>query len=110
MDLPGFLGRNSREIREPEMAAFVRTLRSEKGFDKVGVIGYCYGGWAVFRLAGMEDGRGRRLVDCATAGHPSLVTKEDIDGVRPDVAVQVLAPEHDTAYTTELKIHTFVAL
>lgn len=108
LNLPNFIGKNSREIREPEMVAFIKKLRAD-GFEKVGAIGYCFGGWAVFRLAGMESD-GKRLVDCVTAGHPSLLTKEDVDGVRSDVAVQVLAPERDEQYTEELKTHTFVTL
>ncbi|OIW26284.1 dienelactone hydrolase family protein [Coniochaeta ligniaria NRRL 30616] len=108
LDLPNFMGRNTKEVREPEMVAFIKTLRA-RGFEKVGAIGYCYGGWAVFRLAGAEAG-GKRLVDCVTAGHPSLLTKEEIEGVRSDVAVQMLAPEHDIQYTAELKTHTFVTL
>jgi dienelactone hydrolase len=105
LDLPSFIGRNSREVREPEIFGCVKALR-EQGFEKVGAIGFCYGGWAVFRLAGAEE----KLVDWVTAGHPSLLTKEDIDGVRGDVPVQILAPEIDAAYNEELKTHTFVML
>lgn len=108
LDLPSFMARNSKLAREPEMVAFIKTLRAN-GFEKVGAIGYCFGGWAVFRLAGAEY-QGKRLVDCVTAGHPSLLTKEEIDGARPDVPVQILAPEIDAAYTAELKTHTFVTL
>jgi dienelactone hydrolase len=108
MDLPAFLSRNSPQVREPEMVALIQTLRA-RGFEKVGAIGYCYGGWAMFRLAGIEVD-GKKLVDCVSVGHPSLVEKAHIDGVRHDVPVQVLAPEHDVAYTEELKMHTFVTL
>ena len=44
-------------------------------------------------------------MDCITAGHPSLLTKEDIDEVA--VPVQILAPEIDPVYTAELKSHSF---
>lgn len=105
LDLPNYLTRNSREVREPEIFACAKALR-EQGFEKVGAIGFCYGGWAVFRLAGAKE----KLVDCVTAGHPSMLTKEDVEGVRADVAVQVLAPEIDMMYTDEMKTHTFVTL
>jgi dienelactone hydrolase len=47
------------------------------------------------------------LVDCITAGHPSLLTKKDIDEVAVPVPVQILAPEIDPVYTAELKTHSF---
>ncbi|KAF2170326.1 hypothetical protein M409DRAFT_64109 [Zasmidium cellare ATCC 36951] len=88
---------NSREIREPEIFACARKLRSE--YKKVGAVGFCWGGWAVFRLGA----KGNNLVDCVIAGHPSILKKEDIDNV--DVPVQLLAPEHDPPFSPELKDH-----
>ena len=49
-DLGAFLGRNSKEIRGPEIFACAKALKQELTFQKVGIIGFCYGGWAVFRL------------------------------------------------------------
>ena len=49
-DLPAFIGRNSKEIRWPEISAAAKALKQEHGFKKVGAIGFCYGGWAVFQL------------------------------------------------------------
>jgi len=42
MDFAGFLKRNRREAREPELIACARHLRSK--YEKVGGVGYCYGG------------------------------------------------------------------
>ncbi|KAK5173280.1 uncharacterized protein LTR77_001961 [Saxophila tyrrhenica] len=103
IDLHGFVSRHSREIREPEILACARKLRAE--YSKFGAIGYCYGGWAVFRLAAAEH---KELVDCVIAGHPSLLTKDDIDHAAAPVQIQ--APEIDAAYTAELKEHTFKTL
>ncbi|KAK5652157.1 hypothetical protein OQA88_10799 [Cercophora sp. LCS_1] len=108
LDLPSFLSRNSRAIREPEIFAFAKALRAKHG--KVGAVGFCYGGWAVHRLAAGEfanvDGKG--LVDCATAGHPSLLTVEDIESVK--MPMQILAPERDGAFTMELKMRSWEAM
>ena len=49
-DLKAFLGRNSKEKRFPEMSGFAKALKAERGFKKLGAIGFCYGGWAVFQL------------------------------------------------------------
>ncbi|KAK5692852.1 hypothetical protein LTR97_010328 [Elasticomyces elasticus] len=102
LNIMAFVGRHSREIREPEIFDCAKKLRAE--YKKVGAIGYCYGGWAVCRL-GAE---GNNLVDCVSMGHPSMLIKEDLDGVT--VPIQILAPEIDAAYTAELKEHTFKVL
>ncbi|GME44837.1 dienelactone hydrolase family protein [Neofusicoccum parvum] len=104
LDVAGFVARNAREVREPEVVACARALRAEAGFERVAAVGFCYGGWAVFRLGAREWGD-ERLVDCVCAGHPSLLTEADVDGV--GVPVQVLAPEVDPAFTAELKRYTF---
>ncbi|KAL0940453.1 dienelactone hydrolase family protein [Colletotrichum truncatum] len=101
IDLEGFIGRNSRTIREPEIFEFARALRTRH--EKVGAVGFCYGGWAVFRLGAEEHQP--PLVDCITAAHPSLLTENDIDKVA--VPIQILAPEFDPVFTTELKLHCF---
>ncbi|KAJ0422983.1 Alpha/Beta hydrolase protein [Aspergillus carlsbadensis] len=113
VDLPAFRARNSREIREPEIFACARELRKT---HKVTVaVGFCYGGWAVFRLGAVREedptsplADQRPLVDAITAAHPSLLTKEDIDAVT--VPVQILAPEHDPIFNDELKSYTFASL
>jgi dienelactone hydrolase len=107
LDLPGFLTRNSRENREAEIFACARALKQQLGYKKVGAVGFCYGGWASFRL-GAREHQEAPLVDCISIGHPSLTTKKDIDEVA--VPVQVLAPEIDQVYTAELKLHTFETL
>ncbi|KAI5865357.1 dienelactone hydrolase family protein [Durotheca rogersii] len=104
IDLPGIVKRNAREIREPEIFACARALRQK--YRKVGAVGYCYGGWAVFRLGAAEHDP--PLVDCVSAGHPSLLTTKDIDEVA--VPVQLLAPEIDPTFAPELKTHAFETL
>jgi dienelactone hydrolase len=82
VDVPAFMKKNSRDIREPEIFQCARALRAK--YKKVRAVGFCYGGWAVFRLGTKEHQP--PLVDCITAGHPSLLTKEDIDQVAVPVA------------------------
>ncbi|KAK8051124.1 Alpha/Beta hydrolase protein [Apiospora rasikravindrae] len=102
-----FIARNAREIREPEIFACARVLRPK--YKKVGAAGYCFGGWACFRLAAREHDP--PLVDCISVGHPSLLTKDDVDGVAgAAVPIQVLAPEKDPVFSPEMKLHTFQKL
>ncbi|KAH8694211.1 putative hydrolase [Talaromyces proteolyticus] len=107
LDLPNFLSRNGREPREPEIFESARALRQQLGYKKVGAVGYCYGGWASFRL-GAKEHEAAPLVDCISIGHPSLLTKKDIDEIA--VPAQILAPEIDPVYNAELKLHTFQTL
>lgn len=94
-DLPDMLSRNTKEIREPEIFACAKALRGQ--YKRVAAVGYCFGGWAVFRLGA----KGNDLVDCIVAAHPTFLTKEEIENV--GVPVQILAAEIDERYTPELK-------
>jgi dienelactone hydrolase len=105
IDLAGYIAKNSREIREPEIFECARALRQKH--KKVGAVGFCYGGWACLRLAAKEHQP--PLVDCISIGHPSLLVDKDIDEVG-QVPVQILAPEIDHVYTAELKLRTFQTL
>lgn len=70
-----FIGRNSKEIRFPEMKACAEALR--KDYKKIGAIGFCYGGWAVFQLGA----KGANLVDAISTAHPSLLTHDEISNI-----------------------------
>jgi len=99
LDLPGFLSRNSKAIRWPEILECTKDLRSQ--YKHVGAIGFCYGGWAVFRLGSHESNNPSPLVDCISTAHPSVLEKSEIEDV--GVPVQILAPEIDPMFTEELK-------
>lgn len=95
LDMKGFMVRNSKDARRDEIFSCAKVLRSQ--YKRIGVIGFCFGGWAVFQLGAKGNG----LVDCIATAHPSLLTKEEIDAV--GVPVQILAPEHDMMFTPELR-------
>ena len=92
-----FVARHSKEIRYPEISAGATELKRTHGFKRVGAIGFCYGGWVVFRLGAKSN----PLVDCISMAHPSGTTEAEIEAV--GVPVQILAPEHDPIFTPELK-------
>jgi dienelactone hydrolase len=93
VDMAGFTSRNSRDIREPEIFACAKLLREK--YKHIGAIGFCFGGWAVFRLGAQEHDP--PLVDCISTGHPTWLTKKDIDEVNvshplPDLRCVWLEP------------------
>ncbi|KAF2108213.1 Alpha/Beta hydrolase protein [Lophiotrema nucula] len=93
-DLPAFVGRNSKEIRYPEIKAVAQALKAE--YPRVAAIGYCYGAWACLQL-----GADPSLIDAISVVHGSLCTNEEIDAVK--VPVQVQAPETDPQWTPEIR-------
>jgi len=99
--LKAFIGRNSKDIRWPEIKQHAKTLKSQ--YTKLGAIGFCYGGWAILKLAADPS-----LMDAVSAAHPSLLEKSEMDAVK--VPVQFLAPENDQAYTEALKAYTHETL
>lgn len=54
-DIGAFMGRHGKDIRGPEIFACAKALKQELGFKKLGAIGFCYGGWAVFRLGAQGE-------------------------------------------------------
>jgi dienelactone hydrolase len=105
LDMVGFRKRNDRDVREKEIFDCARELRGK--YDRLGAVGYCYGGWGVLRLAAAEHNP--PLVDCIICAHPSWITAEDFD-TYGRVPVQFLAPETDFNFSPELKMHAFQKL
>jgi dienelactone hydrolase len=106
IDMAGFLSRNGRQQREPEIVRCAQALRENYSF--VAAIGFCFGGWAVFRLGSEELSDPGPLIDCGIAGHPSLFQESDADGMR--APVQVLAPEFDHPFNEHLRLYTWKKL
>ena len=102
LDMPSFMSRNGRVQREEEIFKCAKQLRER--YDFVAAIGFCYGGWAVFRLGSSEAS----LIDCGIVGHPSLVTEDDVAAMR--APLQVLAPEHDVVFNEQLRLYTWQTL
>lgn len=102
LDLTTFHQQNSKPIRSPEITSFAQFLRTQH--RRVGAIGFCYGGWAVFHLgAKPANPNSRPLVDCVSAVHPTWLTKEEMSSV--GAPVQIVAPEKDHEFTEELKTY-----
>ncbi|GLA18164.1 hypothetical protein AnigIFM62618_005319 [Aspergillus niger] len=101
LDMPAFLARNSKITREHEIVECAQALRSK--YRKLGTIGFCFGGWGVFRLGAKRSAEDNStpLVDCISTAHPSLLELSEIENVK--VPVQILAPENDMMFKQELK-------
>lgn len=58
IDIKGFAERNARSVRETEIFSATRELRGR--FERVGAVGYCYGGWGLMVRVGGECNREER--------------------------------------------------
>lgn len=88
------------------MEACAKALKSTHGFKRLGAIGFCYGGWAVCHLGSREREAG--LVDVVSFAHPSWLVKEDFATLA--VPIQMLAPEFDPPFPTDLKLYAVETL
>lgn len=95
LDIQGFAKRNSKETRSDEILESAKALRGK--YKRVGVMGFCFGGWGAFRIGA----KGNNLVECIATCHPSFLTREEMQNV--GVPVQVHAPEIDEMFTPDLK-------
>ncbi|KAH7376897.1 Alpha/Beta hydrolase protein [Plectosphaerella cucumerina] len=80
-----FMMRNSPEKRFPGVLQFIDKLRcSQERESKLGVVGFCWGGYGVTQLAhGGLARNGRTLIDAAYTAHPSeLKVPEHIVGIK----------------------------
>lgn len=77
--VPATLGpwllKHREAVSRPLIHGFVNTVRSIPGTDKVGAIGFCWGGrYAILEAHGQpEDGSSFGGIDAAYACHPSLL-------------------------------------
>jgi dienelactone hydrolase len=94
-DAAAFAERNSKTTRFPEILECATALKEQ--YEKVRAISFCYGGWAVFKIAA----RGQNLLHCVSTAHPSFIDEQEI--ISLDMPTQILAPEHDHHLTPELK-------
>ncbi|EKM51493.1 uncharacterized protein PHACADRAFT_261654 [Phanerochaete carnosa HHB-10118-sp] len=82
-------------VVDPRAAAFIRRLRDERKYDKIGAVGYCFGGALCIRLgaAGAVDS----LVVC----HPTINNADQIREVR--VPTAFACAEADSSFTPAIR-------
>lgn len=84
---------------DPVVARAVAYLRGEMGFERVGAVGYCFGGKYVVRHLAGDSG-----VDAGFIAHPSFVEEDEVAAVAAPLSVA--AAETDAVFTRELRART----
>jgi len=104
-------------MRRPEIFACAKELRQNYPNAKLGVVGYCFGGWSGLELgsrnhsttpppappehSAQSETSQRYLIDCLCIAHPALVTEDNLRNVA--VPTLIIAPEHDNPFNPALK-------
>ncbi|KAJ3474951.1 hypothetical protein NLI96_g12153 [Meripilus lineatus] len=63
-------------VADARIAEFIKKIKEEKGYTKIGAVGYCYGGSAAVRLAS------KGLVDSVVVCHPGPVSLKEIKAMK----------------------------
>lgn len=85
-----WLGRHREAVAEPIISGFVNAVKHIPGTNKVGAIGFCWGGrYAILQAHGRKEGE-IGGVDAAFAAHPSLLAiPSDLTPVTKPTSVAV---------------------
>ncbi|KAA1469967.1 dienelactone hydrolase endo-1-3,1,4-beta-D-glucanase [Dentipellis sp. KUC8613] len=80
---------NRASVVDPRIAKFINKLKEEKKYEKLGAVGYCFGGSMAIRIGS------RHLVDTVVICHPGPATVEEIKAINVP-SCWVLAEEDST--------------
>ena len=91
-------------IVRPKIDGFINSIRLTPGVDKIGTVGFCWGGrYAILQSHGgtvHSDGSSIGGVDAAVAFHPSLLAiPADLEGVKKPLSIGL--GEHDSQVPKE---------
>ena len=92
-----FRNRNMGRSSFPEIQKAIQYLRKERGIEKIGLIGYCFGGKVVIAECLNQSND----VNAFAVAHPSALKAEDIEKV--NVPSLWLCAEVDQAFPDELR-------
>ncbi|KAK3266400.1 hypothetical protein CYMTET_24974 [Cymbomonas tetramitiformis] len=72
--IPKALGNINRpwSSTEPELRKVIEHLVTEEGVDRIGILGFCYGAFIVFKVSGEEFSHLHPQVKCGVSMHPSV--------------------------------------
>ncbi|KAI0283912.1 dienelactone hydrolase endo-1,3,1,4-beta-D-glucanase [Russula aff. rugulosa BPL654] len=73
--LPGIIA-NRVSVVDPRVHEFIKKIKSEKGYERIGAVGYCFGGSMAGRLGSTD------LVNTVVIAHPSGLTQGQIRAIK----------------------------
>ncbi|KAM5450197.1 hypothetical protein MaudCBS49596_004572 [Microsporum audouinii] len=94
-DLYGWLAKHGTDVVDPIVESTVKLLREEHGIEKLGGVGYCFGGKYVCRF--LKGGK----LNVGYTAHPSFVSREELSAIEGPLSIA--AAEVDEILTTSLR-------
>ncbi|KAI0004577.1 dienelactone hydrolase endo-1-3,1,4-beta-D-glucanase [Russula compacta] len=73
--LPRFIS-NRASVVDARVHEFIKKIKSEKGYDKIGAVGYCFGGAIAARLGATDS------VNTIVIAHPAKLTAEQMRAIK----------------------------
>lgn len=82
LNLTGWFPNHQPQHVEPIIETTIDYLRSDLGVEKIGALGYCFGGRYVSRF--LAEGRG---IDTGFIAHPSVLSNEEIAAIVNPISI-----------------------
>ncbi|KAE9397997.1 dienelactone hydrolase endo-1,3,1,4-beta-D-glucanase [Gymnopus androsaceus JB14] len=89
------LFRNRISTAYPKVETFIKNLKDEKKYEKLGAVGYCFGGGLAVMLAAAD------LLNTAVICHPSSITEEQVQAMK--IPSSWACAEEDFAFKPEIR-------
>jgi len=72
--IPNIIFSNGPGKVTKRMESWVEAVKQERGVERLGAVGHCYGGMVIVKLAAAKSG----LLQAGVVAHPGRITKEEI--------------------------------
>jgi len=86
---------NRPKIVDNRITTFARRIKLERHYEKIGVIGYCFGGAQAIRLGAAD------FFDSAVVAHPGICSEKEIAAMR--IPVSWICAEEDFTFGPKLR-------
>jgi len=94
--LPNILVFNRGSVTDRRLHSFINLLKEEKRYEKIGAVGYCYGGSSCVRLGGTD------LVNSIVICHPGAFTIDQVKSIK--VPTAWVCAEEDLFFPESLRM------
>ncbi|OJA14739.1 hypothetical protein AZE42_03191 [Rhizopogon vesiculosus] len=71
----GIFFRSRASVVDPRTTTFIQMIREQRKYEKVGAVGYCFGGSLGVRLASLD------IIDSLVVCHPGAVSEAEINAI-----------------------------
>ncbi|KAG1734700.1 Alpha/Beta hydrolase protein [Suillus paluster] len=91
----GVMFRSRPSVVDPRTTAFIKRVREQRKYDKVGAVGYCFGGSLGVRLAPLN------IFDSLVVCHPGAVSEAEIKAI--NIPTSWVCAEDDMAFVPAIR-------